>query len=596
MGFRLKKTKFFKLIRKNKIISIIIVSIILITSGVTIMKSMPRKFQLEYTIGPKDIENKVLNVNVRITPVGMFKPKQFVLVKGNMNVDNESCLDNKKSEINFGGENGIVVIDGLKSDSKYIDYNYNVEIARLGKHGYNSQVYGEMLSYEGEAVLAMPLEAIEEDNKKADLVENIRIKNLVPEIWDSIIPFPSENSKAITEVENPSWLDLHEIRKSTYTFGDFKEDKHLTDEGGYTVYVDPKAEEFYTEEAKKGLESLFDYYSKVFKHKLNNYSVVILRTEGEDNGYIIGGASSVNMASTFNPDNSRDWQLMGHRLFHAFFESTVSLEKFNKAPMLNFYEGLATYYENMSMKSLSEELRDRLNIYPDKEFGYLFERYTYMKLKSPEYLNFALYDEGNISESPGKLEFLHYTQSPLVVKYMEDSIAQNTSKEDNILNYIFENKEDESFSIDAIANALMKNDSKDFINKYVKGYEIVPLWDLAKTSNGDNKDTVTRLNDFDYLLYTWFSQENQLYLKDDLTSDNLVKIAEEADKQGVSFASEDLEKQIKDINPTIYNLLKGYALRVKVCSLELGSPYLREQLLSNRENTEKWKAFLKTIK
>ncbi|QLY81413.1 hypothetical protein [Clostridium intestinale] len=596
MGFTLKKTKFFKWVKKNKIISIIIAAIILITSGVTILNSIPRKFQLEYTIGPKDIDNKILNVNVRITPVGMFKPKQFVLVKGNMNVDNESCLDNEKNKVNFGGENGIVVIDELKSGSKYIDYNYDVEIARLGKHGYNSQVYREMLSYEGEAVLAMPLAAIDGNNEKADIVDNIKIQNMVPDVWDSIIPFPSEDSMAVTEVKNPSWIDLHEIRKSSYTFGDFKEDKHLTDEGGYTVYVDPKAEKFYTEEAKEGLESLFDYYSKIFKHKLNNYSVVILRTEGEKNGYIIGGSSSINMASTFNPENSRDWQLMGHRLFHAFFESTVSLEKFNKAPILNFYEGLATYYENMSMMSLSQSLRDRLNIYPDNEFGNLFERYTYMKLKSPEYLNFALSDEASISASPGRLEFLHYTQAPLVVKYMEETIAKNTSNEDNILNYILENKDEESLSMDSIAKVLMGEDSKDFINKYVKGYEIVPLWDLAKTSGGDNRDVINSLNEYEYLLYTWFSQENELYKNDNLSADNLVKIAEEADNEGAKFASEDLENQIKDMSPTMYNLLKEYALRVKVCSLELGSPYLREQLLSNRENTEKWNEFLRTIK
>lgn len=219
-----------------------------------------------------------------------------------------------------------------------------------------------------------------------------------------------------------------------------------------------------------------------------------------------------------------------------------------------------------------------------------------MKLKSPEYLNFALSDEARISASPGRTEFLHYTQAPLVVKYMEETIAKNTSNENNILNYILENKDEESLSMDSIAKVLMGEDSKDFINKYVKGYEIVPLWDLAKASGGDNRDVINSLNEYEYLLYTWFSQENELYKNDNLSADNLVKIAEEADNEGVRFASEDLEKQIKDMSPTMYNLLKEYALRVKVCSLELGSPYLREQLLSNRENTEKWNEFLRTIK
>ncbi|WP_238882225.1 hypothetical protein [Clostridium sp. YIM B02551] len=591
-----KKFNILRWVKRNRVISAIVLAIILISGSIAILKSIPRKFQIEYTIGPKDIDSKTLNVNVRIKAKGLFKPKQFVLVNGNMSVANESCIDDQKNQVNFKGENGIVVIDGLKSKSEYIDYNYNVEIAKLGKHGYNSEVYGKMLSYEGESVLAMPLAAIDEKNKKADRVEDIKIQNIVPDKWDSIVPFQSKESKSTSEINNPSWFDLYEIRKSTFTFGSFKKDEHITGDGGYTVYIDPEAEGSYTEDAKKGLEALYNYYSKVFKKKINNYSIVILRTEGENKGYIIGGASSTNMASTFNPENARDWQLMGHRLFHAFFESNVALEKFNEAPMLNFYEGLATYYENMSMMSLPKDLRDRLNIFPEKEFGNLFERYTYMKLKSPENLNFAPSDEESITSSPGKIEFLHYTQSPLVVKYMEDTIGKKTSKEDNILNYILSNKDEKTFNIYSMVKELMKEDGGDFINKYIKGYEIVPLWNLAKSSEGENKEVVNRLNDFEYLLYTWFAQENDLYLKDNLSSENLVKIAEEADKEDVRFASKDLEAKIKETSPTMYNLLKEYALRAKICSLEIGSPYLREQLLSNRENVEKWEAFLKTIK
>ena len=596
MGKKKKKISFFRWTKKSKYTAALIILIILVIGAFSIVSSAERSYQIEYTVSPEDIANKLLKVNVRLKPIGNLRPHQFVLVKGNMKSKNESCVDDKGNKVNFGEEKGFVVVDELPEGASYIDYSYDVELARLGKHGFNSEVYGKMLSFEGEAVLAMPLAAVDEKNKKADKVDSIKVECMVPDIWEGIIPFKSKDSNRITEIEKPTWFDMYEIRKSTYTFGNFQKEEHMTKDGGYTIFVDPEAKKYYTEDTKRGIASLYNYYAELFNYKLKNYSIVLLRTEGKDNQYIIGGASSQNMASTFNPENSRDWQLMGHRLFHAFFEASVPLDKFNKAPMLNFYEGLATYYENMSMRKLPEDLKNRLSIYPEKEFGELFERYVYMKLKSPETLNFAPAQEAALALSPARLEFLHYTQSPLLVKCIEDNISKVTSKEDNALHYILANKDEKNLTVESILNSLMGKEGTDFINKYIKGTEIVPLWDLAKSSDGDNREVINRLNDYEYLLYTWFFKENQVYVSDVLVQDKLIKISEEAERRGIKFASDELEQKIKSTSPTMYNLLKEYALRAKICAVELGDPYLREKLLSNKENVAKWEEFVKAVK
>ncbi|MBK1812394.1 hypothetical protein JHL18_17350 [Clostridium sp. YIM B02505] len=576
----------------------IIVFLLCLLAGIVFysIHNKPRKIELEYSIKTYSVDQKILNVNVKIKPRNAGTKKTFVLVKGSMYTSSEKCTDNLNREVNFKSENGIVVIDKLTSGADYINYSYNVNISSLGKHGENGQTYQDLLTFAGESVLALPLRALNYDDPKEDKIGKLTVQCSVPESWEAIIPYAKEGKKNISELKDPSWLQLYELRQATFTCGNFEKDIHVNLGKGYTVYIDPKAKQYYDLDAKTGIEGLYNYYSKLFDYKLDNYSIVLLRKDGEKSNYIIGGLCNQNLASTFDPKNKRDWQLLSHRLFHSFFESKVTSDKYLKAPYLGFYEGLATYYENMSMESLPENIRSSLDISSEKEIGYLFERYAYMRLKEPVNLALAPFSEVQLEQSPGRIEFLHYTQMPITINYMESLIKEKSGKKDNILNYILKNSSNNLLTVENITTNLLGKDSNDFIKKYLHGAEPLPLWSTITNRTESDKAIVGRLNSYEYDMYTWFSMENQLYQYDKIDETDLTKIAEEAEKQEVHFADKDTEEVVRSSGRTIYNLLKEYALRSKICNVQYNDPSLREKLLANQSNLEKWNTFKKNLK
>ena len=549
---------------------------------------------INYTVERFSIDDKILNVSVKISNVGDFNPSEYQLIKGNIKVNEEKCFDSLNNPVKFSTTKGIIDIDKIDSNAKYVVYSYNVKIGNLRKHGTNGQVYLNMLTFSGESVLVMPINALRENMKDVNNIKKITVKCILANDWDAIIPYPKKNVKGITEVIKPTWTSFYEIRKSSFTFGKFKKDEHLNGKAGYTVYIDIGAEKYYTEDAKNGIENLYKYYCKLFNRDLENLSIVLLRKDDINQDYIISGSSTKNIVSTFDPEVFRDWQLLGHRLFHSFFESEVTATEYHEPPLLNFYEGLATYYENISMKSLPENIKDRLN-FLDKEMSEIFERYIYMKLKDP--LNFSLIPklERKILPSAAKIEFLHYTQAPLIIKYLEGLAFKKTGKEDNIINIIIKYKDDNSITSDIIVNNLLGKDGRTFTEKYISGDKIVPLWSLSNNGE-DNKDVIKKLNIFEYNMYTWFYQENTLYIYDVLDINKLSKLSKEADKLGLHFADSITEVNTKKMSLTVYNLLKEHMLRAKVCSVNIKDKYSREALLINKSNLKVWNDFKNNYK
>lgn len=597
MGKVKKKQADIKLTRKYHMKLIIFLLLLMTCTALYAFKSIPRKIELEYTVTPYSVENKILNVKVKIKPLQAGTKKTFVLVKGSMLTSDEKCTDDLNRDVKFNSENGIIVLDQLSEGANYLNFSYNVTIGSTGKHGENGQVYQDMLTFSGESVLALPLRALNYDNPREDIVKKITVQCLLPKTWDAIIPYPKQGEKAVAEIDNPSWLNLYELRQGTFTFGKFEKDMHTDSEGkGYTVYFDSQAKKYYDSNAAKGIESIYNYYSKLFDYNLNNFSLVILRKNEENKNYIIGGLCTQNLASSFDPASKRDWQLLSHRIFHSFFENEIPSEKYLKAPLLEFYEGLATYYENAALDSLPDNIKTSLDLSSQKEMSYLFERYAYMRLKDTKNLSLTPLNEVQLQQSPGRIEFLHYTQMPLTVDYMEKLINEKTGKKDNILNFIIKNSKDDSITVEKIAGSLLGKDSGNFVRKYLNGNDILPLWSYINNKNESDKNVINRLNEYEFDLYTWFSMENQLYQYDSLNEADLVKLSKEAEKEGAEFADKNTENTVKKASPTIYNLLKEYALRAKVCSVDFNDSSLREKLLSNKGNLDKWDTFKKDLK
>ncbi|EKD94386.1 MAG: hypothetical protein ACD_26C00077G0001 [uncultured bacterium] len=341
---------------------------------------------------------------------------------------------------------------------------------------------------------------------------------------------------------------------------------------------------------------MYNYYSDLFNYKIPSFSLAILRKDPTDNIYLIGGSSAQTLGTTFDPNNKRDWELMGHRLFHAFFESKVSHTAFHTPPTLWFYEGLATYYENVSMGSLPQEITNKLGIDTRGNFSTLFNTYAYMRYKDSNLLSIIPMNEEQIQKSGGETEFLHYTQAPLIVKAIEERSYAINKKKNNMLNYVLDKcvgKINKKIDVKSIIMSALGEETDSFSKAYLYGNNVLPLWGLSENKKEDPELVVKSLKDMEYTLWSWFSKDNTSYLKDDITLNNILQYYDLAEKANVHFTSVEVEEKIKTESPTIYFLLKQYAFRAYICGVNLNDRDARIKLLGDKINIDKWNAVLK---
>lgn len=588
-----------KVIKFNKknILIILVVVLVFIIGGFLTIRNFSEKYKIEYNISVVDFEDNKVRVDMKILPDNMFsKMNEFLIIKGAIKTESELCVNNNGDSLFTESNSGLMYIDAGEN-SKEVNYSYEVELGTLGKHGKKGIVDEDMVIFEGESILTLPYDSIDMKDKDTKKITEITVKcENVNNLETVIVPYSKKEANNEANVKSPKWYDFYEIRKSSYVLGNLE--KHEIKEGlsSFNIYVDPVAKEqgLYNKEIEDGIKSLVSYYEGKFGFGLKDYPIVLLRKEfvdEKDTGYVIAGVSSQNSGSTFDSNNFRDWQLMSHRLFHTFFDLAKPSNEYHEEPLLALMEGLSTYYENQSLSSLPKAIQDKLSVDSEEEFAKLFERYTYLRLKDAKELSFGLGEIEKYASSPAKTEFLHYNQSPVLVKFIEDKLYELNKSEDNILKYILAYNQSTKITVDTILSDLLKDDFEEIKTKYIYGSEIIPLWYVKS----EGIDTLNNLNNFEIDMYSWFRSENMLYVFNKIGEENLDKISEEAVKENVMFASEDIEEAIKKFSPVEYKMLKQYALRAKICEVDFNDELLRQKLLVDQSKIQKWDDYKKSL-
>jgi hypothetical protein len=109
MGKVKKKQTNIKLNKSYRIKVIVFFLFLLACSAIYALHSSPRKIELEYTVSPYSVDEKIMTVKVKIKPLKSETEKTFVLVKGSMLTSDEKCTDDLNKNVNFKDENGIIV-------------------------------------------------------------------------------------------------------------------------------------------------------------------------------------------------------------------------------------------------------------------------------------------------------------------------------------------------------------------------------------------------------------------------------------------------------------------------------------------------------
>lgn len=584
------KTKVFTIPQKVYI-PFSIIFILALVLGVYNSYLYQPPMNLNYNIKSISASEKLIQVNQQVEKKN--RKEDLQLYKGEALISELVASNSHGERLKTTEKDGFITISS--DNENVVNISYRVKLGNLQKHGHRGEVYNDMLTFDGEQLLLFPAQVFtDSENEIKKDFKKLTISYDIPKDWIASVPFATKvdgNSNAVmTKVTSLTWPQLYELRKACYAFGKFEKVELQNSSGKINVYIDSGCKTLLTDETKQGINDLYSYYAELFNHTLPNFSLVLLREDAEDNLYVLGGASSQTLGSTFKPEVKRDWELMAHRFFHAFCDSKVENPMFHTALQLWFYEGLATYYENMSMGSLPDSIRKKLDIDVSKNFETLYKEYLYGRLKDPYIFVLTPMDEQEISQSGGRTEFLHYIQAPLIIKAMEDISLRKYGLQDRIIKYIIENKSENLSNLEGIVHHTLGDEANVFSKNYLFSNTILSL-DYHSYNKEDSTEVIKQLNDFEYVNWTWLRFEIKDYSQDTLSENGLEELSALAQKDKIQFAPVETENEIKKISLTLYNLLKQYALRAKVCGVDLNDPTIRFKLLGDKINNEKWDSY-----
>ena len=518
--------------------------------------------KLTYTVSEPSPEEMRLKVLLEISDVKNLGETVYLTTQ-NINIaDIEVICENET--IAYVVENGTLSFAPTKRSA---NVNYSIKLGTEGKHGKNGVCFPDLVTFSGDQAFILPEQLVDADNNQISrLVGQIYVYYDMP-FQTRIIPFEQDGS---TIINKPGWIEVYDFSKNAYVFGDFSE--FPLDTG--SIFVE--GSDSLDGGILRKINVLLNEYKRLYGESPDNTDIVMLRSDREA---ILGGAGIRTICSTFDSDSPRDWQLLSHRLGHAFFDNSVELRSFHIEPSLWFYEGLITYYETVTMGLIGYD--------PGALFSEIAGRYYYMRLKDPLLLSVAPMNEKKLILS-GQKEFLHYTYAPLILKSLNDELPQ----QDGVLSFILANRENKNMDVNYVFRNL-----NDFQNsKLVKDcvYNSVVM-NVGFTGTISDAQMLQALRDYEELLWTWFSLDFENYPLDRIDADLISQTVAEAQRRGLLFADEGTMRYIKSFSEIVYDLLMEYALRADVCNVSFDDVELRYELLGDGLNIQIWEEFISEL-
>ena len=512
----------------------------------------------------------ILLVSLEITNPLLSKTREVSLLIGDKQIDILACVNaSGQPSGNPLLEDGVFYIRTGRGSKTYL--TYSVEVSTSGKHGYRGQISSDYAMFDGEQALLLPADSYTYNpgKYKTVLMSEISFGFDMPDGWEQITPREP--------IKNPLWADIYAITQDAFVFGIF--DELPVSSQGLKAYVLSGGAESASSDVLTGFDNLYAYYSELFGDTPENFTIVALPKPDDEIPQVIGGAGRSSVAASFDADSLRDWELMSHRLFHAFFDTAAPYPTFRMDTNTWFYEGLASYYENQSLDALPDSLKSRLNVDVNRQLALLFDRYLYMRIKEPTVYGFPPMREDSLTIE-AQIEFLHYTVAPLLVKLLEDKAIEKGAQPNSALRYCVDNGAslDERFvSFEAAINLLGEDDAGTYIESYLLSIEVPPLWYLEPYQPSD-EEVLAALNDIESILGSWFLVNDDTYYIDTVTYDQLQNAIENSASRLTSFVSTRTSVLLKNYCAPLYALLNDYYYRAKQKGLDFDDPELRRKM------------------
>ena len=553
--------------KKMKIAVIIMaVLLVLLAAFIVCITTLDMSPVYKYRVLVHNSGTQAVSVKMTVSVPLFSKRDSVFLFLGDKDITVNSCTNTwGATKETFLSGDGIVTIPVSRGSTTTLVYE--AIVSNPGKHGSRGIITADYAVFDGDQAFLLPAEFniyFETGIKKA--VSRIKFDFDFPKEWIGIVPFK--------RLDKPDWMDIYSITKNAFVFGSFEQAPCAT--GGLSVFALPG----YVPEDASGFESLYSYYTGLFGTSPKEFSVVLLPHDGPF-GQVMGGSGTGTVAATFDIDSLRDWQLLSHRMFHAFYDTAAPYMNVHVAPNIWLNEGLCTYYENIATGALPAPLIERLDVDVNRQFALTFNQYLYMRLKEPYVYNFSPMDEDRLTAA-AMTEFLHYTAAPLIVKHFEDESARLGNLPDALLRYCLDESafEEPYTAIAAALDLLGEEEGAKFCEKYVLGVDAPPLWYL-KAHQPSSSEVLESLNYIEILLANWHQTENADYTADLVTEEGLALAMGAVDDSRVPVMSEALDATVRDYCPELYAIVKDYYNRASQLGLSLDDRDLRSKMLES---------------
>ncbi len=550
--------------------------------------------EFEYTLKPESGANKAIGVNIRIGRKSLISPRTFTLGKGNFAPDGTRCTDSAGKSVLFSEKEGKLVIGPVGGNTKYVDLSYQVGIGDFDGNVNQGAYYSDLIAFSGDNTLYFPYFSYEDGSygRIGRSISEITLKSGSGKAMNPVFPYQDKygtGQAGTVKIKNPDWKVFYNLGKSCYAFGSFDKTSVEGEKGDLDILLDPQFKSKLPEETAELIRSLYDYYAGLFGSGLQGYTVLILRNDPSNMYMNFAGVGGKSLGISVNPYSANEIKTFSHSLYSAFFDSCSNTVNLHYQPNLWLYKGLAAYYENMSLDSLPENIKSRFGFSSEEGFRELYTRYIYFRLKEPVMYKLSPADEK--SALPGQLQFLFYTEAPLVIKNIEEIASANEDKREALLSYLLDRKDSGTINIGDMMPDILGRYEQTARN-YLTGDTILPYSGTVAGSDDPDR-TVAGLDSYERLLCGWNQQAIPIYPYDKIYLADPGKLADEIIARDIKFASDDVEKMVGNFSPTVFMLLKQYRLRADVCGLkDMEDPMLKYKLISDRTNEDKWYAYL----
>ncbi|WP_297519929.1 hypothetical protein [uncultured Clostridium sp.] len=434
-----------------------------------------KNMKINFNIGINSTTDMTLKVKLFIEDIPAMEVLHLFRSKSKV-LDIQSKVEYKEDKdfIHFK-------INGAKS----FELEYAVQVGFLAKHGAYGLVTKDMVAFAGEQALLLPFETLNLASNKNKLGFDLKISYDFDTYENAIVPYKNGTESSLFA---SIWGNMFEVMKSSYVFT--KVDTHNIN-NNFKLHTNFKVDDV----TKNNLNKIYAYYADLFKTEIE-LNLTSLQTEFAQK--LFAGSSKSNICATFDFTNKRDYQLISHRMFHAFMDTRLNHSVFHMPPNLWVTEGLASLYEHKALEVLDTDFKNAYDISFDEELKKLYRTYLYSISKNEKLYSFPPLLEGNL-QSNALIEYLHYTKSPLLIKFFED--ASLLDGENQFINYLLSLETLENFSQPDMFKNILTENLNDITIKYIFGAEKLHL-DIDPT--GDVEKIREELTEFERVMSTWF--------------------------------------------------------------------------------------------